>query len=115
MEYVVSLEYGGNRRELLVSAESHYDARVQALDKFLEEFKIPGTPVEYLTEKKGIIDVSVHKALDRRSIPRVYPQTTFFVDHIERLRKQIRESELTPDKKRKVTKLLLDISEVLNG
>jgi len=115
MEYVAKFRYNGYEKSYQVVAESHYSARMAGLEKFLEEFKIPGTPLEYLSKKKGMIAIEVSKLLDRRRIPRSYPQASFYSEHIDRLRKLIREGELPEAKKRKITKLLLDVSEVLDG
>jgi hypothetical protein len=114
MEYLVELGYNGNLKSYQLSAESHYNARMLGLEKFLEECKIPGTPIEYLTKKKGTIAISVSKLLDRRKIPRVFPQNTFYFDHVERFRKMVREGELPEAKKRKVVKLLLEVGRVLS-
>ena len=115
MEYEVLVAFNGHSKEYLVEAESHYNARIQALERFLPEFKIPGSPVDYVTRKKDVIEMSVRKVLDRRKIPKTYPQTDFYVEHINKLRKWIREGELPADKKRKITALLLKVSEVLSA
>ena len=115
MEYRVNVTFNSYSKQYLIEAEGHYNARIQALEKFLPEFKIPGSPVDYVTRKKDVIEISVKKLLDRRKIPKVYPQANFYIEHVSKLRQWIREGELPEEKKRKVTKLLLEVGEVLSA
>jgi len=111
----VTLRYNGCEKTYPVESETHYAARMEALGKFLEEFKIPGRPVEYLTRKKNLISIEVKSAVDRRTFTKEGPPSLFYVEQVEKLRKWIRESDFAEDKKTKATKLLLELEEVLGG
>lgn len=112
----VTLRYNGYEKTYSIESESHYSARMEALGKFLEEFGIPGRPVEYLTRRKGLIDITVRSAVDRRTFTKEgLPPVEFYTSQVDRLRKLIRESEFPETTKVRVTKLLLRVSEVLSG
>jgi len=111
----VTLRYGSNEKTYQIESDTHYGARVVALGMFLEEFKIPGRPVEYVTRKKGLIEITVRSAVDRRTFGRDEAQPEFYVEQVERLRQWVREGPLSEGKKVKATELLLDLVEVLGG
>ena len=109
----VTLRYNGNEKTYPIEADTHYAARVEALNKFLEDFKIPGKPVEYLTIKKGLIEITVRSAIDRRTFTREGPPASFYTEQVEKMRKWVREGDLPEGTKVKATKLLLKLEEVL--
>ena len=111
----VTLRYNGYEKTYPIEADSHYAARMEALGKFLEEFKIPGRPVEYLTKKKGLIEIQVRSSVDRRTLPKDGPSTSFYVEQVDRLRRWVREGDLPKGVKVKATKLLLELSGVFSG
>lgn len=111
----VTLRYNGYEKSYPIEADSHYAARMEALGKFLEEFKIPGRPVEYLTRKKGLIEINVRSAVDRRTFTRDGPPTSFYTEQVGRLRKWVREGNFPDETKAKATRLLLKLGEVLGG
>ena len=111
----VTLRYGTVEKTYPIESDNHYSARVEALAKFLEEFKIPGRPVEYLTTKKGSIEISVKSAVDRRTIPRDGPSPLFYIEQTIRLKRWVREGDLPGSKKTKATKLLLQLEEVFGS
>lgn len=109
----VTLRYDGYEKTYPVESETHYSARMEALGKFLEEFKIPGRPVEYLTRKKGLISIEVKSAVDRRTFSKDGPPTLFYTEQVEKLRRWVRESSFPEKKKTQATKLLLELEGVL--
>lgn len=111
----VTLRFDGYEKTYSIEAESHYDARMQALGKFLEEFKIPGRPVEFLTRKKGLIEITVRSAVDRRTFSREGPPPQFYTEQVDRLRRWIGKGDFPEVTKVKATKLLLKLGEVLSG
>lgn len=114
----VTLRFQDIEKTYTIEADSHYLARVAALDRFLEEYKIPGRPVDYITgSRKGLIEMAVKSAVDRRTLGRGYePEESFYTDQVEKLRRYVRESRLVPeDKKVEATKLLLELEEVLSS
>jgi len=111
----VTLRYGEYDKTYPIEADSYYAAKMEALGKFLEEFKIPGKPFEYLTRKKGLIEITARSSVDRRTFSREGPQPQFYTEQVERLRKWIREGDLPETTKVKATKLLLRLGEVLGG
>lgn len=112
----VTLRYNGCEKTYSVESDTHYAARVEALGMFLEEFKIPGRPIEFLTRKKGLIEIGVRAAVDRRTLNREGPPPAqFYTEQVDRLRKWIRESNFPEEKKVKATELLLELEKVLSG
>ena len=114
----VVLSFEGKEETYPVDTETHYAARVEALGKFLETYKIPGRPVDYIVGRfKGLIGITVRSAIDRRSLPRNSdPDDAFFLDQVGRLRVHVRtSSRLTDKSKTKATRLLLQLEEVLSG
>jgi len=114
----VILDSGEHTKTYQVDTDTHYAARAEALKQFLEEFKYPGRPVDYIGgRRKGLINISVKTAIDRRTLER--PNTDdgqYFLEQIERLRKYVRTSEILKDRNRaKATELLLKLEEVLSG
>ena len=109
----VTLKFNGCERTYPIEADSYYAAKIEALGLFLEEFKIPGKPFEYLTRKKGLIEITARSAVDRRTFSREGPQPQFYTEQVEKLRKWIREGSLPEKTKTKATKLLLQLGEVL--
>ena len=111
----VSLRFSTYEKSYSIESDTHYGARVIALGKFLEEFKIPGKPVEFLTKKKGLIEITVRSEMDGRTADRSEPSTEFYLGKVESLRKQIRESSLPEEKKVVATKHLLALSSLLGN
>lgn len=114
----VTLSFEGKEETYKVDSETHYAARIEALDKFLETYKIPGRPVDYIVGRfKGLISVTVRSAIDKRSQPRnSEPDGAFFLDQVGKLRGHVRTSScLTDRSKSKATRLLLQLEEVLSG
>jgi len=111
----VTLRYDGYEKMYPIEADTHYGARIEALGKFLDEFKIPGRPVEFLTKKKGLIEIEVRSAVDRRTLTKEGPIPQFYSEQVERLRGWIREGDFPEETKVKATKLLLKLGEVLSG
>jgi len=111
----VTLRYGEIEKTYPIESDNHYAARMEALSKFLVEFKIPGRPVEYLTTKKGQIEISVKSAIDKRTIPRDGPSPLFYSGQVVKLRRWVREGDLPRRKKTKATELLLQLEEVFSS
>lgn len=109
----VTLKYDGCEKSYPIEADTHYAARIEALGKFLEDFKIPGSPVEYLTRKKGLIEITVRSAVDRRTFTREGPPASFYTEQVEKMRRWVREGDFPEEIKVKATKLLLKLGEVL--
>ena len=111
----VTLRYGKFEKTYPIEADSHYTARMEALTRFLEEFKIPGRPVEYLTKKKGLIEITVRSEVDRRTIPRDGPSPLFYVEQTIKFKRWVREGDLPKSKKTAAVKLLLQLEEVFGS
>lgn len=111
----VTLRHNGNERTYPIESETHYAARMSALGLFLEEFKIPGRPVEYLTTKKGVIGIEVKSAVDRRTFSKEGPTTQFYAEQVSKLRRWVRESSFPEEKKVEATRLLLKLEGVLSA
>lgn len=114
----VILSFEGREETYPVDSETHYAARIEALGKFLETYKIPGRPVDYIVGRfKGLISITVRSAVDRRTLPRnSEPDGAFFLDQVGKLRLHVRtSSRLTDKSKSTATSLLLQLEEVLSG
>lgn len=112
----VTLRFNGHEKTYSIESDTHYAARVEALGRFLEEFKIPGRPIEYLTRKKGLIEIGVRAAVDRRTLNKEGPPPAqFYTEQVDRLRKGIRESTFPEKVKIRATKLLLELEGVLSA
>ena len=111
----VTLRHNSNEKTYPIESDTHYSARMEALGLFLEEFKIPGRPVEFLTTKKGLIGIEVRSAVDRRTFNKEGPTTQFYVEQVSKLRRWVRESTFPENKKVKATRLLLKLEGVLNA
>lgn len=114
----VTLSYNSTEKTYTVDSDTHYEGRVKALRLFLDEFHIPGRPVDYIAgSKKGIIDILVKSSIDRRTIEGVSGhEGLFFLGKIGNLREYVRESNKLDEKtKTKATALLLKLEEVLSG
>lgn len=114
----VTLNFEGHEKTYTVDKETHYAARVEALSRFLEEFKIQGRPVDYIVGRfKGLIGITVKSEVDNRTGERnTEPDNAFLLDQTGRLRRHVRESpSLTEERKSKATGLLLELEEVFSG
>lgn len=98
-----------------VSAARYYEAQIKGLRLFLEEYKIPGKPWEYLTTKKGVIEVSVALLKERKDGTRKALDVSFYYGQIDTLRRLIRTGDFRPDVKKKAGLLLLKLKDVLSG
>jgi hypothetical protein len=114
----VTLTFENTQKTYEKDTNTHYEARVEAIKDFLEEFKIPGKPTDYIVGRfKGLIGVTVRSAVDRRTLPKTNePSRTYVYEQVTRLRQYVRTSTFLTDKsKSKATKLLLQLEEVLSG
>lgn len=114
----VTLNFEDKEETYQIDSETHYAARIEALGRFLETYKIPGRPVDYIVGRfKGLISVTVRSAVDKRTQPRnSEPDSAFFLDLTGKLRLHVRTSSHLVDKsKSKATRLLLQLEEVLSG
>lgn len=114
----VTLSYNNTEKTYTVDSDTHYEGRVKALRLFLDEFHIPGRPVDYIVgSKKGLIDILVKSSIDRRTIERnSNSDGPFFLGKLGNLREYVRMSDNLDEKvKTKATALLLKLEEVLNG
>jgi len=116
MEWEVTVKFNSHEKAYPISAERDYGARSLAVGKFLEEFKLPGMAVEYVSgKKKGLMEITVRAAVDKRRISKYGPSGEFFSEQIGKLRRWVRESNFTEDTKAEATKLLLKLGDVLSG
>lgn len=116
MEWEVSVKLNSSEKTYTISAERDYGARSIAVGKFLEEFKIPGIAVEYVSgKKKGLVEIVVRAAVDGRKISKYGPSGEFYSEQIGKFRKWVREGDFTEDTKAEATRLLLRLGEVLSG
>ena len=116
MEWEVSVKLNSHEKTYTISAERDYGARSIAVGKFLEEFKIPGIAVEYVSgKKKGLMEIVVRAAVDRRRISKYGPSEEFYSEQISKFRRWVRESNFSEDTKTEATRLLLQLGEVLSG
>lgn len=114
----VTCSFEGQEETYQVDTGTHYEARVEALGKFLEEFKITGKPTDYMVGRlRGLIGVTVRSTVDRRTLARNDgPNQAFILDQVSRLRQHVRTSSFLTDKsKTKATRLLLQLEEVVSG
>jgi len=113
----VTLNFEDKEETYQVDANTHYEARVEAIRRFLEEFKIQGRPTDYIVGRfRGLIGVTVRSAVDRRTISKPSePSEAFLLEQVTRLRQHVRTSTFLPEKsKSKATKLLLQLEEALS-
>ena len=116
MLWDVTVKYGSIEKTYPVSADRDHGARMEAVGKFLEENMLPGAAVDYVSgKKKGTLEIAVRAAVDRRRISKYGPNTEFFSEQTSKMRRWVREGELTEDQKAKATKLLLELEGVLVG
>lgn len=95
--------------------ERYYDARIEGLRLFMEKFKIPGTPTQYLSSKKGLIKVIVRSLDDRRKpIPTEILTLDFFIERLDVLRELFRTSEVDESIRNECQGLLLKARRVLD-
>jgi len=114
----VTLNFESTEKTYQVDTNTHYEARVEALSRFLEDYKIQGRPVDYIVGRfKGIIGMTVRSSVDKRTLSKnSEPGEAFVLEQVERLRRHVRTSTFLSDKsKSKATKLLLQLEEVLSG
>ena len=110
MDWEVRVKANSKEAVYTLAAPRYYDARKKGVELFLKENKIPGSPWEYFTTKKGLVEASVRSLRDRR---REIPEKEFYVEQVEYLRKLLRESKLDSDVREKGTKLLIQLRKVL--
>ena len=113
MEYKVSVKYGNLGAEYTVSASGYYDARVKGLTLFLEENRLPGAPWEYLSVKRGVIEVSANASVDGRKTPEQPVSVPYYLEQVTKLKGIVRKNGLDEDTKREVVGLLIKLEEVL--
>lgn len=114
----VALSFEGTEKTYKVDKDTHYSARVTALEMFLDEFKIQGRPVDYISGRlKGLISITVRSAVDNRTGERnTEPDSAFLLDQTNRLRRHVRTSpSLSEDRKSTATQLILQLEEVFSG
>lgn len=114
----VTLSLEGREKTYQVDTNTHYEARTEALGMFLEEFKIPGRPTDYIVGRfKGLIGITVHSSIDRRGEPKNNePTEAFMLEQVGKLRRHVRTSPFLTDKRKtKATRLLLQLEEALSG
>lgn len=115
MEWEVTVKFGSIESVYKVTAPRYHEARIEGLTLFLRENKIPGRPWEYLSSKKGMIEVKVRSLVDKRREPRQPMSVQYYLEQIARLRKMIREDSLSPNIKKEAVRLLIKLGEVLSG
>ena len=96
-----------------ISAKTYYEARKRAVALFLKEFKLPGRPWEYLTTKKGAIDIQAVSLQPRKDVPVKILDVTFYQQQVDALRKLIRTGDFSQEKKKEIGTMLLTIRERL--
>jgi len=110
----VTIRYGLLVRTYELEADSPYRAKLTALNLFLTENGIPGRPVDYLTRKRHLIEVSCRSSHDGRKDRHDVPVTAYSEYLLEQLQKTIgRRDDLPAKKKTKATDLVLKLQEVL--
>lgn len=111
-DVTVSLEK--NEKTYCIEAERDYGARLEALKRFQEEFRIAGNPVEYLTKRRGYFNIVVRSAFDKRKQPRSSNSSdpSFYIEQVGRIMKLVRESSLQEEDKVKAGNLLSELEEL---
>ena len=114
MDWEVIVRMDGAEETYSVEADRYYEARMLGIAQFLEDHQVPGTPTEFLSRKKGLIEVSARSRIDRR---RRVPGDTFefYLEQVDKLRAWVRRSSLPAEVKRTVSSLLLQAREELDG
>ncbi len=116
MEWVVTCKMGNLETTYdPIEAGRYYDARIKGLSRFLIDNRIPGRPWEYLSKKRGIIEVIVRTKEDSRKEPRRTYELDYFLEQSDKLKEQIRDSPLDTSVKRESVKLLRNLGKVLSG
>ena len=116
MKYLVTCQMDSLEAAYEVDAEKYYDAKMAGLKLFMEECRIPGTPSQYLSSRKGLIAVLVRSLSDSRkfkSDPNL--ALDFSVERIDSLRKTLRSSRLEESAKTECLGLLMKVRRVLDG
>ncbi len=115
MNWTVQIKLGRHVGSYSVTASKYYEAKIEALKLFLQEFKIPGKAYEFLTTKKDLVEVSVKSSEDRRMLTRETPTTDFYLSQVDMLIKSLRTGKLDRSVKKKGVGILYDLREVLSG
>ena len=116
MDWVVTCKMNGLEATYdPIVADRYYDARVKGINQFLIENRIPGRPWEYISKKRGVIEVTVRTKEDSRKDPRRTYELDYFLEQAGKLKDQIRDSTLSTTVKRESVKLLRNLREVLDG
>ena len=115
LEWVVTCKMNGLERVYDITADRYYGAKIKAVSQFLVENRIPGRPWEYLSGKRGLIEVSVQSKNDSRKEPRRTYELDYFLEQAVRLKEQVRDSKLSDATKKDAVRLLRNLRAVLNG
>lgn len=117
MEWKVTVKYNTTEKTYDISADRNYGARKAAVEKFLEDYSLPGGGgVDYLTSRRDSqFEVIVRAALDRRHTSRCSSSTEFLLERLSKMRRWIREGSLPEKRKTEATRLLLELEEVIGG
>jgi hypothetical protein len=72
VDWDVQIKQDRHTKSYKISASKSYRARAEAIDKFINEFHLPGRPYEYISgDRKGVLEVSVRCDVDSRAQNRV--------------------------------------------
>jgi hypothetical protein len=114
-EWEVTIRMDGSKGVYKVVADRYYDVKSRALAQFVQEFKIPIKPYQFLTTKKHLVDISTRTLHDRRVGVRDVSPIEFYIQGIEDLRKAILFAESIPEVARNSSaKFLIKAREALN-
>ena len=96
----------------IVEAPKYGEAKIVAINKFMEDNNIIGTPNQFI--KNNVLSINVRNQKDCRKERLEHPPE-FYLEQVERLRRFIRLSKLPVDTKKKTTSLLLKVRKELSG
>ena len=112
--WTVDVALGPYQGVYKVSASRYYDAKSRALEMFLEEFKVPGKPYEYLSTKRLLVSIEVKSETDRRTGTKAVVDSKALVGQLGNLKDLVNWSDI-PVAKRNLVKQRLSAIEAELG
>jgi len=114
LDWIVTVRKDDIEKSYEVTEDRYYSAKVEGISRFLDETKTPGRPWEYISRKRGILEVVVKEKVPTTKVS-TSPTIQFYQEKTVEFRKLVREGPLDEDTKLKASGLLLQLQEVFNG
>ncbi len=70
LSWEVTVRYLDSERVYNIPTLQRYDAMVEAISKVMVEFGLTGGPTLFLNRKRGEMEITTRRSVDRRTLPR---------------------------------------------